>query len=639
MSSRIARGLVVALCAIVLAACGESPADPDGGITLADGAYPDGRIPPPDLESYLRENSIEVMEHMPDGTERGHAITGAEGYARFFSEDHAGVFALDLAAADLEMPIAGLEVTVSVADENAVYLVVDPNGVYAPLFFSTPIPESGEHEIEIDGYELATYGEVLDFDPSAGNPWETTFSFAGISVSMGIRGLLIGLALGAVGELLNTIVSETCKFFAPVHAEICDLAGAITGAAVGALGGYYVAGTSGLGSLAGLAGGVASELVCMPLGAGLVSVTYQRDPTTTGPRDRYRQLAYDYNYLLHRLETEPLADGGNAAAFDLLEREGAAIAALGNTVRASYFEIANPEAADNGATLGIAASATAGALRSDRVFREWVLSRLTISRGMQAMLGIGPDGVTLHVRQWRYLRGEYRQTTFREATRHAEVLGPLVDCAFGFLEAAVVELEEGLMREEEEITTELMIGTMIDLWRLRMQYLHQQWYGGTIPMGSCTADEYEPNGTWMQAYSRPVPVMLTGEEAQEIQAMNLCDYLGMGGGEEDWYAYYVGPIELMVQASIRRPSESTTYRGRGENMCLEIYYYSYNYEISSLEPEHITGPVCGTGDDVYTTPFSVARTLGEPWSMVMVRVFPGDGHSGAVTDYDLRFTP
>lgn len=609
---------------------------PDAGPTSRDGdvVLPDGRVVPPGLDDYLAENGIARMERMADGTERGFAITGADGRARFFSERHEAVFALDLVD-EADAAMAGLEVTVTATDTGSVlYLAHDPSGTHMPLFFAGSVLASGQHELSVDGAALLTDGvPVLDFDPSAGNPFTPIFTFVGISVSISIRGILVGIGTGIAIDLLKDAITNTCRFFAPVHVELCNLIAQVAGYAAEALGGIYFKGATAFGALVDVVEGEVRDLVCEAVGGALV--TYVEHPEDTMLRERYRELAYRYNYLLYRLENEPPA-GMPADTWDRMADAGGSLASIAPVVRNAYFEIHNTSTPDSLAHNAIerAVEKTVGALEIDHVFREWVLTNLTIEEGYAAYLGIGPSGTTFAFREWTYVSGEFEQWEFEEGSPLNDVLGPLTECGFAIVKGLRGELDDGVRRSTIELDAEGLVGVLIDLWSARLNLMHADLYGEDIPPPTCLPDEYEPNGSWMAARAAPVPVMLGEGDLVTLPDQTLCPVPG-GTVEEDWYAYDIGPIELMVQAGVSRDSGAPGY---DQELCLEIHFISEIYDIFGDPPTRVAGPVCGTGGLISTPTFGIRRTLGESWSMLLVRVFPGAGATGPF-EYELRFTP
>jgi hypothetical protein len=78
--------------------------------------------------------------------------------------------------------------------------------------------------------------------------------------------------------------------------------------------------------------------------------------------------------------------------------------------------------------------------------------------------------------------------------------------------------------------------------------------------------------------------------------------------------------------------------GQDQPICIDVYFYSQIYEIAGTPPDFITG-TCGTVSvGPATDTFGIRRTIGEEWSMILLRVRPGEGAMGPI-DYGMRFVP
>jgi len=597
-----------------------------------------------DLDQYLADNQIQRMEVLEDGTERGVGTTDDAGVVRFYSGVHEGVFDFAVTEDQVDGPVGGIDVVVSVGAETAVYWLEDPNGVYDPMFFVTDVPDA-DGELEVRGADqLTADGGVLEFDPAEGDPFAPPFTFIGITFTLNIRSVLVGFAVGAALEAFKSIVEETCKFFAPVHGELCRLVANVTGAVAGAaLGAFRLGAVQGWTIARDIAGDLLGDMVCEPL-AQKIMVGYVLAPDDKSMRDRYREVARKYNYILYSLEESPPPNG--AELWQTLEDDGVALTQVGRVVRDRYFELynhTNPTEGAQGYAFGGAANAIKE-MTADANFRAIVLRSLTIAEGYREILGLSPQGVTYSYEAFRYSEVRYSDIRWSESAGNVvpEALGPLVNCAMSIAKGATIGIEEAGARRDVEIDVKAAVGHMLDILELRFDTIWADNWGGVIPPGDCLADEYEPNGDWESAFANPVPVELVDDNVISLQELTLCDYIGAGSGEEDWYGYYISPIELNVEARVLGQAH-----GANEEVCVEIYFFSEIYTI--LEPwdppTYITG-ACGVIDaGVFglggpaTEPFGVRRTVGEQWSMLFIRVLPGASATGSPIDYELRFTP
>ncbi|MCC7538798.1 MAG: hypothetical protein IT379_21410 [Deltaproteobacteria bacterium] len=641
----------VCLVSMLGASCGD---DDGGGVTPPPPTPPpgaDGGLPVGDageevipLEDFLRDNHVVTLEAHPDGGEIGRGTSDAAGVVHFYSPEHEGLFSFDLNDADLAGPVAGVDVMVSTAGGSAAFVVVDPRGTFAPMMFASAIPE-GDATLEVDTLDLLTEGDVVEFDPARGDPF-MPFTILGVSFSMSISGVLRGIGIGIAAELFGQLVNRTCSFFAPVHMEMCEFAGGIASSlAAGFLGAIRLGPIASWGLGRELATEVLEGLVgtaCEKTADALIG--YNENPNDTGPRNRYREVAYKYNYLLYRSIAEPPADASGLQAS--LRSAAPRLSTLGRTVRDRYFELYNRESSEWG---GFAISAATEALQEqvdeNPVFREWVIRRLTIEEGYAAVLHVHPRGLTASVTTWRHvevlaeqIRWQYPE--WEAAMRHLGGISA-ISCFMGIVKAGTARWMDGAAAQEADLSVQGMIGAELDVWNAYFDWLAEVHYGEVIPPPACLADEHEPNGTWQEAVASPVPVELSPEAGViHLRNLTLCDYLGTGAAEEDWYAYYVGPIELNVQARVTNDMIDPA-RGADEPLCLDVYFFSeiYTIEDPPWEPTLIT-TACGTaGGWPSTSPFGIRRTLGESWSMMLLRVRPDTGASGTPVDYNLRFTP
>lgn len=651
---RLLSSLLVATFALALG-CGDDdagastpPPPPTPPVTPAPNV--DANVPgvdagaPIPLEDFLRDNHVVTLEAHPDGGEIGRGTSNAEGVVHFYSPQRSGVFSFDLDDADLAGPVANMLVMASTSGDSAAFVLIDPNGVFAPMMFATSIPE-GDTRLEVDSLDVLTEGDIPEFDPARGNPF-MPFSILGVSFSMSIQGVLRGIGIGIVAELFGQLVNRTCSFFAPVHMEMCEFAGGIAGSlAAGFLGAIR------LGPIAtwGLGRELATEVLEGLVGSACEAtadalIGYNTNPNDTGPRNRYREVAYKYNYLLYRSFAEPPADA--AALQSSLRRAGPRLSTLGRSVRDRYFELYNRESSEWG---GFAISAATEALQEqvdeNPVFRDWVIRRITIEEGYAATLHVHPRGLTASITTWRHVEVladqiEWQYPEWEAALRHFGGISA-ISCFMGIVKAGTARWSDAGAAREADLDVQGLVGAQLDVWSAYFDWLAETHYGEAIPTPTCLADEYEPNATWQDAVASPVPVELSPEAGViHLRNLTLCDYLGMGSAEEDWYAYYIGAIELNVQARVTNDMIDPA-RGADEPLCLDVYFFSeiYTIEEPPWDPSHIT-TACGTaGSWPSTAPFGIRRTLGERWSMMLLRVRPDTGATGMPIDYNLRFTP
>jgi hypothetical protein len=632
--------LPVALGALFMAlACGGRDGDGPG-----PGPGPDGGGPSPDagevidLETYLRENGVIRLEES-DGLERGTGLSSPDGKVRFYSARHEALFDLDLASHDVAMPVGMANVSLAVGENEAVYLVTDPMNRYHPLAFATAIPEA-DMNVEVDGWEaLMTGGAVAEFDPSEDPFASAPFTVIGINVSISIQTILVGMVVGVVADVLGDLVASGCRFVAPTFAERCALVGEVVSLAANIVGGLFTGSiVSGWDIFEEVAGEVIDK-VCEATGAAAVG--YVMDPNDGEMRTRYRQVAQKYNHVLHRMETDPQPGQPSWAA---MARVGAGLATTGQLVRNRYFQLYNAEGLDEEETVGYALGdnldkleAVLGAIDVDIVAVS--VERVVLSDVMRAYLRITPYDVRYRVTRHRVVYTRTSSWSYSTEGEGIEIPGwasTLAGCVFSIVQGAEVEYAEGAMRTMHELETKQIVGATLDVYAALFDEIYARYWGGTIPMGMCLADEYEPNATWEQAVASPVPVTLGSPDVVELTDVNMCNGIGSSGTEEDWYAYFVGPIEFMVQARLMQPPMPVN---PDQELCLDIYFYSHIYEIGGFPPDRITG-VCGTvASEPATEPFGIRRTAGEEWSMMLLHVRPGPSATGVPVSYNLRFTP
>lgn len=609
----------------------------DGDVTdsaAADGDAIDTDADVIDLETYLRENDIARMELREDGREVGIGVTDEHGVVRFYSETHEGVFDINLEDIE-ETPGEGLEVMVVVGSDSAAYLVHDNEERFEPMLFTSGIPET-DAELTVDGMDLLAPEEGFPEYIPEENPFESKLTIMGLQFTMTIQGILASMLTGAVVAAFSRLVNETCRFFAPLHEEVCELLGVVAEVVGGiATGGVQLTGVTAWALGRSVLGPAINTYVCDPLGK--VMVGYVRGPRDTSMRDRYRGVAYKYNYLLHLMETSPPADAGALRAE--LEGLGVELLTTGRIVRNSYFELYNPEGEDDHlrTAANFVLSSTIGALESDRVLRDWILTGLTIEEGYEELLLITDDAIHYEFRQWRYEQTEWSEIEWTEESSAADNLGALLDCVISIVSGAEMEIREGEATRRVTMQLEQIAGISLRVLERRLDLLHEEHWGGGIPEGECDDDEFEPNDTWQLAASAPLPTVLESAGVVYLNDVRLCDPFGSGTLGDDWYAYYVGPMEFRCTARIIEVAEGA---GQEQPICLEIYFWSEAFDIMEAPPEHIVGPVCGAvSEELDTVPFSIARTMGEAWSMLLVRVSAGARATESVIDYNLRFTP
>lgn len=611
----------------------DSDVDADGD---ADGDAAEDGDAEETIDQYLERNGIARLELLEDDTEIGRGVTDADGEVRFYSAIHEIVF--DLSYADEEAaPAPGLEVMVSVGPDQAVYFASDPGGELAPLFYVTGIP-TADAELAVDTFEVYSEGAgLLEFDPDDPSPFGEACTLIGLAGTFSIGNVVRAMGATVALNVLKVLVEDTCRYFAPVHEELCGIVANVAyGAGSLAVGALNLAGATLFDQLFDVAGELLGDYVCDPVGGYLAGYVVGANDTTA--RDRYREIARKYNYMLFRFEADPPADA--AAARRTLEQLGVELAQVGRVVRNRYFELYNPgaESALPGLALGTVVDLTAAGVELDATFRELLWARYTWAEGYEAILRIRPGELTYEVTEWTYEAVEWETVEWTEDW--SRIVGPLADCALAFVTGVHGRVEQAGAYRDADLDTATLVGHVLDVWDARMDYVYDTLWGGTIP-DTCTPDEWEPNETWESAVARPMPAILDSSVA-EIHALNLCDYLGTGIVENDWYAYNIGPIELNVGARLMPvPAEhGGTDVGLDERLCLEIYFYSELYEIGMMPPDLVAGPACGRVRDWPTIPyFGIRRTMGESWSMLLPRVYAEGAPTVREIDYSLRFTP
>jgi len=655
----VKRWLLVPLAAlVVLCACDEDapPDGSDGGLPPgADGGDPalDAGDEVVELDDYLRDNDVVTLEALDDGTEVGTAITGDDGFARFYSPENQGIYQMQAADPDMGMALPGRQVTVAVGDSSMAYLITDPLGQYQPFLHTVDVPEE-DAELEYDAYDVYREQAGLDdYDPGTGpNPFgamsdddfgraDHSLTIVGIAVTIGIRSILTSVAVGAAAAVFSNLVEGACNAVAPLYAERCRIVGVLAGAVGSLVGGFFTGPVTAwaLGATALDTALSVAELNCDNLAGAAVG--YVLDPGDDTGQNRYREIARKLNYLLHVMETDPQP---GQPSWDWAMEQAQRLIAVRDVVRNRYFQLWNQDGLGDskafGFGMGRAASATSGFFNNLEVdVRAATLTRLTIREETLAVLEIGEYDARYTVANWRYVQADWEtfEWSYDPGSEFSkEMRGLLIGCAFNFVKGAVVAWSDGTTSREVELETADMVDDILDVFETGIEETYRRHWGDDIPMGDCLPDLQEPNGTWELAHASPVPGDLVTGGVAELMDLNLCNPAGTSGEDEDWYAYDIAPIELRVQARLIGDDMGM---GQDERMCIEVYFYSEIYTITGDPPDRITGTCGPVSSWPATMSFGVRRTAGERWSQILLRVTHEDPTSTQEVDYGLRFIP
>ncbi|MCS6798501.1 MAG: hypothetical protein NZ898_08220 [Myxococcota bacterium] len=635
-------------------AAGRDEPGPPGG-----GARDAGTI---DLETYLDRNGVVRLVEQPDGTEYGEATTGPDGFARFYSYRHRVLFNLGAQTRDGEVPLAEQRVSLSVAERTAAYLVLDPTGTNAPLLHVLDVP-TADTELVVDAYEqyarqhgLEDYDAARSADPFGSTrmavvaPRAEPLTIPGLLASINVRNLMASLKVTVVANAFKYLIDRACVAVEPLYAERCQLVAKLVSAAIKVVGVIKLEGV--------LTWETGFEILDQALDLGEVGcdrlgkvlVGYVQSPTDSSARDAYRALVRKFNYLLHRMETDPRP---GQPSWERAERMARALLTLGQLVRQASFQAWNRETFEEDKQLGFMLDMGVDAVGDfvgelEPLVRERVLHVLEVAIAHEVLgyLRLGRFAAVYRVRHYAYTRVVWesvRWSPAEEAEWSGSLRGFLAECALNLVKGAVLERLDGSGPPEARVQTPQILDGMLRAFETGLDELYRHVWGEAIPpptMDECLPDELEPNGSWRLAVSAPLPISLGTGGVAELRELTLCDGLGGSGRDEDWYAYYIAPIEFRVQARLMRGPEGGPRRGESQPVCLDVYFYSQVYDIAESPPDRITG-VCGTvGAEPSTEPFGVRRTIGEEWSMILLHVRPGPGASPTVPiDYGLRFIP
>jgi hypothetical protein len=607
-----------------------------------------------DLETFLRDNDVGRLERDAEGVEVGQHTTNAEGVAMFYSPAHQMLFDLSTVERELRMPLADRRIHIAVADTTAMYLITDPTDVDAPFLYTFELPES-DAAFEVDAHEQEQMS-ADPFDPAMdANPFGTSRSplvaarteslVAGISVSVSFTNVMQAMAISAVAAVFKYLVDGACNVVSPLYAERCAMIAAIAGTAVELAGGLRTGASLwelGATFLDGAA--TVGDVHCNHIGRTVIG--YTTDPRDDSALLRYREIARRYNYLLHAMETDPQP---GQPSWEQMRQWSLALIQLRAVVRNDYFELWNADSVsdrlDVGYGIGLATDAIAAMFSELTVSQQaLVLTRLDITDVVRWYLRVGPGGTSFAVQNIRYTRARFDLMQFDTSLndRGKGLAGLMGDCAANIVQGALVEYYDNAAATmvSDEITTAQLTNGMLEVFEQTVNAIYEENWGAPIPMGSCLPDEYEPNLRWQDAVASPLPVALVEGSVVELNYLNLCDSLGMSGMDEDWYAYNIAPVELRVQARVvgAEPPTPPMPVGQDQPICIDVYFYSQIYEIAGTPPDFITG-TCGTVSvGPATDTFGIRRTIGEEWSMILLRVRPGEGAMGPI-DYGMRFVP
>ena len=264
-----------------------------------------------DLETALSEYGVIMLHGDDEGVERGTGFADQEGFVRFYSPSHEGLWEFELQDSE-EAVVSDVKVVISMDEGGASYLITDPTGEMAPMAFSSAIPTSHE-ELEVDAIDLIQQGgDLYAFDDSGADPF---FTIVGLASSLKIRGFMQKMATVAALGVLRGWVDETCVYFAPLYDDVCDVvADVVASAGSIGIGGLKLTITQSLDWRSALAKAswtkIWNELLkdtCSEyIGAAAVSWIVPSPESTV--QTRYREAAYKYQYLLHKIGDEPPED-------------------------------------------------------------------------------------------------------------------------------------------------------------------------------------------------------------------------------------------------------------------------------------------------------------------------------------------
>jgi len=650
---------LMAIVALLCAACGDDDSTTDGGIPPGSdagpatdaGPPPDGEVP--EIDAYLPEGPVDVPDDtvltvpQDDGSELGVSTVGDDGVARFYSEAREAYLEYALSHEDDDGEVdADTEVYLVLGTDGRMStLVLDPLGVTMPIAYQAEMPTTGAHTLEVDPLELATSDTtVLEYEEEPTDPFGD-FTVAGISVSISIGGIVRGMVSGAVVSAFAGLVGGACNAVAPLHDEICDVLVTVVEIAGNLVvpGFKLLRGSIGLGEFIIKEVGL-GQLLPFACKEGAAAITKalneENEAQVNALRDNYRRAVGEYHYLLHQLETDPPEDPGDAAAMRAgLVDIGALLSSIGPQLREGYVEIhalEGPRPSEEPSPynrarphlLRLINNTTFGRVEWETVFEAELMRAIFIRTDDFTIVGTETMRIQVSERTIRELA---------EVNRAIEVGGWIADCALGVYQGIEAEIQDGLARRMAVLEMPVFFDETIDAALAANQELYDNYYGGgDIPV-PCEFDEYEPNASWEAALASPTSAGV-GEGPVWLRSLTLCSVDGTPI-EEDWYAFPMAAIEFQVQARVRTPEDSDfadEYAdGSDEPICVDVYYYGQTNEIIGDPPTYLYGG-CGTPEDTWTGSHGVRRAIGEAWSYILIHVRAEDGAMDPI-GYDLGF--
>ncbi len=621
---------VLVILGVVLGGCS---ADVGSGAPSVDD-------PGADLDQWLADNGIVKMVAGADGVEWGTASSGPDGAARFYSPAHKGMFEL-YTKDDKGVGVPGLRVMVGAMKDAASYLVLDDNDKYAPMVFNGPI-DGKDQSGTVQGKDLqGANGDRYVFTP-ADNPFSSQFTLLGLSFTISIEAVMMAAAATVVGMVMKDLVENTCLFFEPLHHDACAIAGSVTADLASiAFAGIPMALEKGVGYAAmqiateELPEKAASLFCGNVIGKNLIGWTKPRvgDAPETALETQLRVALYKYNYLLDQLDKSPPQDYTPAQQQELTT-VGESLIALAQKVREGYIGVYNPEEMNTkGIEFGFeTVDGLVGQLLKGRYSLTQTVSLTELE---QALFGVKIGNYALAVNGVVSWKMQVPDESLEEimSENKQKVAGAALSCVFAIATEAVIDYKKDGADEQATVNFE-------DHWKKALEIvdddvtaLYQDLYATAPPPPQCLPDTWEPNATWQQGVNQTIAGQISGSNTITLKNLNLC------GADDDWYAYSAGPVNFSVGAAIRKPTSGVN---TDKSVCVELYWYSEDYQIAGWDPDLISGPTCGTVDSEPEVPSkSVAGTMGESWRDILVHVYPDPNNGQTIPhiDYDLEVHP
>ena len=601
-------------------------ADVGGG---ADGGQAsDGGIDLPD--------DTVVLEMDPTGYELGQFVTGDDGAARFYSPMRSAYWEIALADNAGELPHAGTEISVAVSpDGTGQYFVYDPTERYAPMAWSAPMPDRGEHTLQVDTADMVYDADALvEFAPNPQNPF--AFTIASLNVSITIQGIMREVAWTAALGVFASLLTSSCNAIAPVYDDICGIIGTTVGIAGGLVrpgftlvrAGFETGREAAIEVGKGLIGKV-GEWGCGE-GGKMLSKAFAEEEVGT-MRDTFREAVSKYHYMLWRLEDDPPAD---PAARDelrrLLEAIGPQLTVMAPQIREGYVTVfsATGTPASQAPLYGHVIDRTKDVLSAaQHIDWEPVIVDVIERRLFGPFPTGGVDWLDVPVGTVEISEAKLRdlQPGFAGIT--------LADCAVAVWQGFEGSYTENRVRREAERKMPLVYETASRATIVALEDIYGRLYGGEIPL-ECLVDEYEPNDDWRNAVAAPAGVAV-GRDPIRLRDLSLCNVGDGTAREDDWYAFPMGAIEFDATARIRAPEGGMM--GDRQPVCLELHYYGEVNELAGTPPQRIGG-ACGDAGNWFfdVGPYGIRRAIGESWAYLLVHVYGAADADGPVT-YDLSF--